>query len=63
MTGLTTSNLRFNIAKLIPGTNEGQTAWQYYINGMETRVTLFPGRGCRASGHILKATELVDFSS
>ena len=32
MTGLTTSNLRFNIAKLMPGTNGGPTAWQNYIN-------------------------------
>ena len=31
MTGLTTSNLRFNIAKLMPGTNGGPTAWQNYI--------------------------------
>jgi OmcA/MtrC family decaheme c-type cytochrome len=32
MTGLTSADLRFNIAKLIPGVNGGPAIWQNYIN-------------------------------
>ena len=32
MAGLTAADLRFNIAKLIPGTNGGPSVWQNYIN-------------------------------
>lgn len=32
MTGLTPSDLRFNIAKLVPGNNGGPANWQNYIN-------------------------------
>ncbi len=32
MSGLTAADLRFNIAKLVPGANGGPAAWQNYIN-------------------------------
>ena len=32
MTGLTEADLRFNIAKLMPGANGDPAAWQNYIN-------------------------------
>lgn len=32
MAGLTTADLRFNIAKLMPGSNGGPSIWQNYIN-------------------------------
>ncbi len=32
MNGLVASDLRFNIAKLVPGSNGGPSAWQNYIN-------------------------------
>jgi OmcA/MtrC family decaheme c-type cytochrome len=32
MAGLTAADLRFNIAKLVPGSNGGPSAWQNYIN-------------------------------
>ena len=32
MTGLAAADLRFNIAKLVPGSNGGPSSWQNYIN-------------------------------
>ncbi len=45
--GLTTSNVRFTLAKLMPGENNGSSAWQSYINKMEiapANDTENPGR-------------------
>ena len=34
MTGLAATDLRFNIAKLVPGSNGGPSVWQNYINSV-----------------------------
>ncbi|MCG6937503.1 MAG: OmcA/MtrC family decaheme c-type cytochrome [Gammaproteobacteria bacterium] len=48
LAGLTTSNLRFNIAKLIPGTDGNPSAWQNYINREKTAASGSPGDGTTA---------------
>jgi OmcA/MtrC family decaheme c-type cytochrome len=39
LAGLTTDNLRFVIAKLMPGTNGDPSAWQNYINNSDAQGT------------------------
>lgn len=39
LAGLTTDNLRFDIAKLVPGTNGDPSAWQNYINNSDSQGT------------------------
>jgi len=39
MTGLVAADLRFNIAKLVPGTNGAAEHWQDYINRAQDGVT------------------------
>lgn len=48
VTGLTTSNLRFTIAKLTLTDGGTRTAWQSYINRMKSAVAGSPGEGTSA---------------
>lgn len=44
LTGLTASNVRFHIAKLVPGSNGDSSHWQSYINRLE-EPNVNPGNG------------------
>lgn len=55
-TGLTTSNVRFAIAKLVPGTNGNPDEWVNYIN-TEATATKGPGLTAGTGGTPVKAVQ------
>jgi OmcA/MtrC family decaheme c-type cytochrome len=46
--GLTTNDVRFTLAKLVPGANGNPSAWQSYINTVATAAAGTPGAGTTA---------------
>ncbi|MDH3310455.1 MAG: hypothetical protein OEM95_07205, partial [Gammaproteobacteria bacterium] len=51
--GLTLSDLRFTIAKLVPGSNGGPSKWQNYINTQSSGLAVGFVRGNRESNGTL----------
>ena len=43
LAGVPAANVRFSIAKLVPGTGGNASAWQSYINRVETKAAGIPG--------------------
>jgi OmcA/MtrC family decaheme c-type cytochrome len=43
LAGVPASSIRFSIAKLVPGTGGNASAWQSYINRVETKAAGIPG--------------------
>ena len=43
LAGVPAANIRFSIAKLVPGTGGNASAWQSYINRVETKAAGIPG--------------------
>ena len=43
LAGVPKANIRFSIAKLVPGTGGNASAWQSYINRVETKAAGIPG--------------------
>lgn len=56
-TGLTADNARFTIAQLDPGANGEPSAWQSYINKIETAGSAGPGTEDKLQANYEKATE------